>query len=100
MPAPTTTLLIEGSFSELAEEFAQYLDALHKEESSSLQSEVAPLLEPLRQEEQNEQEPDLKQRDELLKKLVAAATVLNSAPEKGMFTKEEPREPEEREKKI
>ncbi|EYE93283.1 PCI domain protein [Aspergillus ruber CBS 135680] len=82
MPAPTTTLLIEGSFSELAEEFAQYLDALRKEESSSLQSEVAPLLEPLRQQEQNEQEPDLKQRDELLKKLVAGATVLNAAPEK------------------
>lgn len=99
MPAPTTTLLIEGSFSELAEEFAQYLDALRKEESSSLQSEVAPLLEPIRQQEQNEQEPDLKQRDELLKKLVAAATVLNSAPEKGMFTKEEPREPKEKKKK-
>jgi len=90
MPAPTTTLLIEGSFSELAEEFAQYLDALRKEESS-LQSEVAPLLEPLRQQEQNEQEPDLKQRDEVLKKLVAAATVLNSAPEKGMCIKEGPR---------
>jgi len=96
MPAPTTTLLIEGSFSELAEEFAQYLDALRKEESS-LQSEVAPLLEPLRQQEQNEQEPDVKQRDEVLKKLVAAATVLNSAPEKGMFTKE-PREPKEKER--
>ena len=33
MPAPTTTLLIEGSFSELAEEFAQYVDALRKEGS-------------------------------------------------------------------
>ena len=83
MPAPTNTLLIEGSFSELAEEFAQYVDALRKE--GSLQSEIAPLLEPIRQQEQSEGEPDLKQRDEVLKKIVAAATVLNGAPEKGKF---------------
>lgn len=81
MPAPTTTLLIEGSFSELADEFAQYLDALRKE--GSLQSEIAPLLQPLRQQEQSEGEPDLKQRDEVLKKLVGAAAALNGAPEKG-----------------
>jgi translation initiation factor 3 subunit M len=81
MPAPTNTLLIEGSFSELADEFAQYIDTLRKE--GSLQSEIAPLLEPIRQQEQSEGEPDLKQRDEVLKKLVGAATVLNGAPEKG-----------------
>lgn len=81
MPAPTTTLLIEGSFSELADEFAQYVDALRKE--GSLQAEIAPLLEPLRQQEQSEGEPDLKQRDEVLKKLVGAAAALNGAPEKG-----------------
>lgn len=86
MPAPTTTLLIEGSFSELAEEFAQYLDALRKNEGANLQAEVAPLLQPLRQQEQNDQQPDLQQRDEVLKKLVAAATVLNAAPEKGAST--------------
>ncbi|KAJ6145299.1 Eukaryotic translation initiation factor [Penicillium chermesinum] len=80
MPAPTNTLLIEGSFSELAEEFAQYIDALRKEES--LQSEIAPLLQPIRQQEQSEGEPDLKQHDEVLKKLVGAATALNGAPEK------------------
>ncbi|CAG8132593.1 unnamed protein product [Penicillium nalgiovense] len=80
MPAPTNTLLIEGSFTELADEFAQYIDALHKE--GSLQSEIAPLLEPLRQQEQSEGEADLKQRDEVLKKLVSSATALNSAPEK------------------
>ncbi|OQD71258.1 hypothetical protein PENPOL_c001G07775 [Penicillium polonicum] len=80
MPAPTNTLLIEGSFSELADEFAQYIDALRKE--GSLQSEIAPLLEPLRQQEQSEGEADLKQRDEVLKKLVSSATALNSAPEK------------------
>jgi translation initiation factor 3 subunit M len=81
MPAPTNTLLIEGSFSELSDEFAQYIDTLRKE--GSLQSEIAPLLEPIRQQEQSEGEPDLKQRDEVLKKLVGAATVLNGAPEKG-----------------
>lgn len=81
MPAPTNTLLIEGSFSELADEFAQYIDTLRKE--GSLQSEIAPLLEPIRQQEQSEGDADLKQRDEVLKKLVGAAAVLNGAPEKG-----------------
>lgn len=81
MPAPTNTLLIEGSFAELAEEFAQYVDALRKEDT--LQSEIAPLLQPIREQEQSEGEPDLKQRDEVLKKIVAAAAVLNGAPEKG-----------------
>ena len=85
MPAPTTTLLIEGSFSELAEEFAQYLDALRKDEASNIQADVAPLLQPLRQQEQNEEQPDLKQRDEILKKLVSGAASLNAAPEKGGF---------------
>jgi translation initiation factor 3 subunit M len=83
MPAPTNTLLIEGSFSELAEEFAQYIDALRKPEGATLQSEIAPLLQPLREQEQSEGEPDLKQRDEVLKKLVSSATALNGAPEKG-----------------
>lgn len=86
MPAPSTTLLIEGSFTELADEFAQYIDALRKSEaSSSLQSEISPLLQPLREQEQSEAEPDRKQRDEVLKKLVSAAVVLNSAPEKGTY---------------
>lgn len=83
MPAPTTTLLIEGSFTELAEEFAQYLDALRKDEGSSIQTEIAPLLQPLREQEQNEEQPDRQQRDEVLKKLVAAAAILNTAPERG-----------------
>lgn len=83
MPAPTTTLLIEGSFSELADEFAQYIDSLNKNEDSSVQADLAPLLQPLRDQEQNEQETDVKQRDEVLKKLVASASSLNTAPEKG-----------------
>ena len=83
MPAPTTTLLIEGSFSELAEEFAQYLDALRKDDASNIQADIVPLLQPPRQREQNEEQPDLKQRDEILKKLVSGAASLNAAPEKG-----------------
>lgn len=84
MPAPTTTLLIEGSFSELADEFAQYIDALRKtEEGTTLQAEISSLLQPLRQQEQSDAQPDPKQRDEVLKKLVSAAAVLNTAPEKG-----------------
>ncbi|KAF7168508.1 hypothetical protein CNMCM5623_001528 [Aspergillus felis] len=86
MPAPTSTLLIEGTFTELADEFAQYIDALRKNEGASLQSEIAPLIEPLRQQEQSEEEPDRKQRDEVLKKLVGAAAVLNAAPEKEIIS--------------
>ncbi|OJK05357.1 hypothetical protein ASPACDRAFT_38927 [Aspergillus aculeatus ATCC 16872] len=88
MPAPSTTLLIEGSFTELADEFAQYIDALRKPDAaaSSLQADIAPLLEPLRQQEQSGTEPDRKQRDEVLKKLVSAAAVLNAAPEKEIIS--------------
>lgn len=83
MPAPINTLLIEGTFTELCEELAQYLDVLRKDEGSNLSADIAPLLDPLRQREQNGEEPDLKQRDEVLKKIVTAAAVLNAAPEKG-----------------
>ena len=84
MPAPTTTLLIEGSFTELADEFAQYIDALRKTESgSTLHAEISPLLQPLIIQEQNGAKPDFNQREEVLKKLVVAASILNSAPEKG-----------------
>lgn len=83
MPAPSTTLLIEGSFSELAEEFAAYLDALTKPDDTTIQTEVAPLLQPLREQEQNDTQSDESKRDAVLKKLVSAAEVLNTAPEKG-----------------
>ncbi|KAF2084158.1 eukaryotic translation initiation factor 3 subunit M [Saccharata proteae CBS 121410] len=72
MPAPTNTLLIEGSFEELVEEFAQYIDALKKtqgDESSNLQAECAALLEE-------------NKKDDVLKKLVTGSVALNSAPEK------------------
>ncbi|CEN60090.1 Putative Eukaryotic translation initiation factor 3 subunit M [Aspergillus calidoustus] len=82
MPAPSTTLLIEGSFSELSEEFAAYLDALNKSEDSPIQTELAPLLQPLREQEQNDTQIDQSKRDEVLKKLVGSAAVLSTAPEK------------------
>lgn len=63
------TLLIEGSFEELSEELAVYIDGLAQ---SSVQSEVAPLL-----KEGN--------KVDALKKIVTASSALNSAPEKGVF---------------
>jgi translation initiation factor 3 subunit M len=87
MPAPTNTLLIQGSFTELCEELAQYLDVLRKDEGSSIHADVLPLLEPLRQQEQNGEQPTLQQRDEALKKIVAAGTLLSNAPEKGMLNR-------------
>ena len=74
MPGPSNTLLIEGPFEELAEELAQYIDNVKSgkgEDGDSLRTEVVQLL------EQN-------QKDEVLKRLVTASAVLNSAPEKGM----------------
>ena len=73
MPGPSSTLLVEGSFEELADELAHYLDEVQKKQSpdnANLQSEITPLLEK-------------GQKDEALKKLVTASDVLNIAPEKG-----------------
>ena len=74
MPGPSNTLLIEGSFDELADELAHYIDEVQKKQSpdsANTQAEITPLLEK-------------GQKDEVLKKLVAASDALNSAPEKGM----------------
>jgi len=76
MPAPANTLLIEGSFDELSDELAQYIDNLRKaqgDDGAAIQPEVTSLI------QQN-------QKDEALKKLVGGAAVLNSAPEKGRST--------------
>ena len=73
MPAPSNTLLIEGSFDELADELAHYIDDVRKkpgDESTGIKAEIAPLLEQ-------------GQKDEALKKLVTGSIALNSAPEKG-----------------
>ncbi|KAL9132528.1 MAG: hypothetical protein Q9175_006297 [Cornicularia normoerica] len=72
MPGPTNTLLIEGSFQELADELAHYVDEVQKKhtpDNANLQAEITPLLEK-------------GQKDEVLKKLVTASDVLNTAPEK------------------
>ena len=74
MPGAKTTLLIEGSFDELTDEFAQYIDSLKKsqgDDSAALQAETAELLKD-------------NKKDEVLKKLVVASQALNQAPEKGM----------------
>ena len=75
MPAPTNTLLIEGSIEELSEELAAYIDGLRKSqnaEGAPLQPEVASLLQE-------------KKTEDALKKLITAASILNAAPEKGAF---------------
>ncbi|KAF2842649.1 PCI-domain-containing protein [Patellaria atrata CBS 101060] len=72
MPGHVNSLLIEGSFEELVDELAIYLDNLKKtqgDESSAVQSETEALLKD-------------NKKDEVLKKLVTASAVLNSAPEK------------------
>ena len=73
MPGSLNTLLIEGSFEELSDELAHYVDETkkrHGEEGASIQAEIAPFL-------------DQGQKDEALKKLVTGSIVLNTAPEKG-----------------
>ncbi|KAH7072685.1 eukaryotic translation initiation factor 3 subunit M [Paraphoma chrysanthemicola] len=72
MPGPKNTLLIEGSFEELTDEFAQYIDTLKKsqgDEASNLQGEIADLLKE-------------NKKDEVLKRLVVGGQALNQAPEK------------------
>ncbi|OJD22596.1 eukaryotic translation initiation factor 3 subunit M [Blastomyces percursus] len=87
MATAPNTLLIEGTFTELADELAQYIDAIRKVEKG-VNAEITPALEALREMEQTE-EPSaaqrqqiLAKRDEILKKIVVAAPALNAAPEK------------------
>ncbi|KAF2876398.1 eukaryotic translation initiation factor 3 subunit M [Massariosphaeria phaeospora] len=72
MPGPTTTLLIEGSFEELTDELAQYIDNLKKsqgDEASNIQEECVQLFTE-------------NKKDEVLKRLVMGSQVLNQAPER------------------
>ncbi|PGH00547.1 eukaryotic translation initiation factor 3 subunit M [Blastomyces parvus] len=87
MATAPNTLLIEGTFTELADELAQYIDAIRKVEKG-LNAEITPALEALREMDQIE-EPNaaqrqqiLAKRDEILKKIVVSAQALNAAPEK------------------
>lgn len=73
MPGSMNTLLIEGSFEELSDELAHYVDEIRRkqgDDSASLQTEITPFLEQ-------------GQKDEALKKLVTGSAILNAAPEKG-----------------
>ena len=80
MAEPANTLLIEGSFEELAEELAQYFDNARKpaggeDNGSGGGSTHADVMRFLAQN----------QKDEVLKKLVMASASLNSVPERGKF---------------
>ena len=91
MPGPANTLLIEGSFSELSEELARYLDSLNKTDpTSGVEASIAPNLTAIREREQ-EQGGDLsedtslqKRKDDILKQLVGNAAIITNAPDKGM----------------
>lgn len=92
MATSSNTLLIEGSFTELVDELAQYVDALRKATGveGSIRADIGPALDKLREKEQSEEEPSeaqqdqvLTERDEIMKKVVVACQALNGAPEKG-----------------
>ena len=73
MAVSTDTLLIDGSFEELSEELADYLDGIRKkqaEDAPGIKAEILSLLESA-------------QKDMVLRKLITASIALNSAPEKG-----------------
>jgi translation initiation factor 3 subunit M len=93
MPGPSNTLLIEGSFSELSEELAQFIDGVAKaEEGAGLRGDIKSSIEELQQIEQagDAQSADQTKvqqlKDDILKKVVTKAADLNKAPEKGSTT--------------
>jgi translation initiation factor 3 subunit M len=68
--AAAQQVFIDGTFEDLADELAGYIDNVKKVEGEgSARAEIAPLLQASK-------------KDEALKKIVTASTVLNSAPEK------------------
>ena len=95
MPAPANTLLIEGSFRELTDELAGYIDGLRKaqnpESTASIKEEIAPLLESVTKAEQKEDEDREdeveKAKDAVLEVIVKASGVLSTAQEKGSFSR-------------
>lgn len=88
MPGPRNTLLIEGSFKELVEELADYIDNLRKSQSesaASLRTDVTQPLENYAQVEESENEDAVDgARDDVLKLVTQSSAVLNQAPERGM----------------
>lgn len=90
MPGSSNTLLIEGSFSELSEELAQFIDGVAKaEEGAGLRADIKSNIEAIQQIEQAEDSQTTDQaklgqlKDDTLKKIVTKAEELNNAPEKG-----------------
>lgn len=77
MPGLPKLSLVEGPFEELASEIATYLDSV-KGEGSNIAGEVGPLL----VDAEKQQEGQQTDKDAVLKKLVTASAVLNSAPER------------------
>lgn len=63
-------VFIDGTFEDLADELASYIDNLKKvDEDAGVKGEIKPLL-------------DANKKDDALKRLVTASPTLNSAPEK------------------
>lgn len=80
----TSTLLIEGSFPELAEELAQYIDNLS--EGAGIFASIEEDLNSIREaesQESDEAQSIQKSKDDVLKKIITKATILNAAPERG-----------------
>ncbi|QDS72889.1 hypothetical protein FKW77_007623 [Venturia effusa] len=75
MPSPQRTLLIEGTIEELADELAIYIDDLRQKQN--VEGAIQPEVNSLMQE---------KKTEDALKKLVGAASILNSAPEKEIIS--------------
>lgn len=68
--AATQQVFIDGTFEDLADELAGYIDNVKKvNEAEGVRAEIKPLL-------------AANKKDDVLKKLVTAAPVLNGAPEK------------------
>ena len=77
MTVSTDTLLIDGTFGELSDELADYLDGVRKkqaEDAPTIREEIKSLVES-------------GEKDLALRKLTIASIALNSAPEKGMQSK-------------
>jgi len=72
MAPATNTLIVEGTFEELVEELATYLDTTGTAhgKQTNIHGEVQPLLQEGKKED-------------ALKKLVGASSILSTAPERG-----------------
>lgn len=89
MPGTRNTLLIEGTFRELVEELADYIDNLRKtqdESAASLRTDVAQPLEKYAEAEESRDEDAVESaRDDVLKLITQGSAILNQASERGMF---------------